>query len=104
VDDTVAMTVADPIAQKSRVLRHILVPAIAPAAIVGLYFTPVDLIGCANRGLLALAVAAVSTLAAFVTIATGIGGRGRGDQRSLWWVVTTLILTLPALLLLGPLG
>jgi hypothetical protein len=104
VDDTVAMTVADPRAQTSKLLRHVLLPAIAPAMIVGLYFTPVELIGCANRGLLALAVVAVSTLAAFVTIATGIRGRVRGDQSSLWWVATTLILTLPAVLLLGPLG
>ena len=36
-------------------LRHVALPAVAPAAIVGLYFTPVLLFGCVNRGLLALA-------------------------------------------------
>ena len=34
--------------------RHIVIPSIAPLAVVGLYLTPVSLIGCAPRGLLAL--------------------------------------------------
>ena len=37
------------------VLRHVALPALAPAALVGLFFTPVMLFGCVNRGLLALA-------------------------------------------------
>ena len=88
----------------SRTVRHVLLPAMAPLAIVGLYFTPVSLIGCANRGLLALLVAAVSAIAAFVTVALAIRGRTRGDERSSWWILSALILTLPLALLLGPLG
>src|SRR4029453_18260182 len=60
----------------STILRHAALPAIAPAAIVGLYFTPVLLFGCVNRGLLALAVVLLSATAAFVTI--GIGFRCAG--------------------------
>jgi ABC-type amino acid transport system permease subunit len=66
--------------------------------------TPVSLIGCANRGLLALLVAGVSAIAAFVTVALAIRSRTRGDERSSWWILSTLILTLPLALLLGPLG
>lgn len=88
----------------SPIVRHVLLPVVAPLAIFGLYFTPVSLIGCANRGLLALLVAGVSAIAAFITVAIAIRGRARGDRSSSWWILSTLILTLPLALLLGPLG
>lgn len=87
-----------------RLVKHLLVPAIAPAAIVGLYFTPVGLIGCVNRGLIALAIAVASLVAGIVVGLVGIRAR-RDDPESRWWfIVTLLILALPALLILGPLG
>ncbi len=88
----------------SPIVRHVLLPAVAPLAIMGLYFTPVSLIGCANRGLLALLVAGVSAIAAFVSIALAIHARARGDGSSSWWILSALLLTLPLALLLGPLG
>ena len=84
-------------------LRHVALPAMAPAAIVGLYFTPVLLFGCVNRGLLALAVVLLSAGAAFVTVGIGLRERGRG-RASGWWVISTVILTTPLVLVLGPLG
>lgn len=89
---------------RNRAALHILMPTIAPAAIVGLYFTPVTLIGCANRGLLAVAVALISAVAAFVTVAIAIRCGARGDSSSTWWILSTVILMLPIALLLGPLG
>jgi hypothetical protein len=32
------------------ILRHVALPAVAPAAVIGLYFTPVLLFGCVNGG------------------------------------------------------
>lgn len=84
-------------------LRHVVLPAAAPAAVIGLYFTPVLLFGCVNRGLLALAVVLVSAAAAFVTIAMGFRARAQG-RPSGRWIVSALILTLPLVLVLGPLG
>ena len=81
-----------------------LLPALAPLALVGLYFTPVSLIGCANRGLLALLVIGLSTIAAFATVALALRGRTRGDPAASWWILSMLILTLPLVLLLGPLA
>ncbi|HKW90829.1 MAG TPA: hypothetical protein VJX92_02955 [Methylomirabilota bacterium] len=78
-------------------------PAVAPLALIGLYFTPVLLFGCVNRGLLALAVVLVSAAGAFATIAMGFRARMRG-RPSGWWIVSALILTLPLALILGPLG
>jgi hypothetical protein len=84
-------------------LRHVVLPATAPLAVIGLYFTPVLLFGCVNRGLMALAVVLISAAAAFATIAMGFRARAEG-RPSGWWLVSALILTLPLVLILGPLG
>ena len=85
-------------------LKHIALPAIAPAAVVGLYYTPVQVFGCANRGLMALAVVFVSATAAFVTTTIGMRSRATDRASSNWWLLSTLILVLPIVLLFGPLG
>lgn len=85
-------------------VRHVVVPAVAPATIVGLYFTPVMLFGCVNRGLMALTVVLVSAVAAFATAGIAIRARARNDQASSWWLLSALILLLPIVLVLGPLG
>jgi len=87
----------------STLLRHVALPALAPLAVIGLYFTPVLLFGCVNRGLIALAVVLLSAAAAFVTIGMGFRARARG-RSSGWWIISALILTLPLVLILGPLG
>lgn len=45
-----------------RLTRHIAVPAIMPAVFFSVAFTPVAVLGCRNRGLLALLVALASSL------------------------------------------
>jgi hypothetical protein len=84
-------------------VRHVALPAVAPAAIIGLYFTPVLLFGCLNRGLLALAVVLLSAGAAFVTIGIGLREQARGRSPARW-LISTAILTTPLVLVLGPLG
>jgi hypothetical protein len=88
-----------------RLIAHVIVPAVAPAAIVGLYFTPVLLFGCVNRGLMAVAVALASAVGAFVAL----GLSARAMQRRDWaryrlWLLSAAVLTLPLALLVGPLG
>lgn len=85
------------------ILRHVALPALAPAAIIGLSFTPVLLFGCVNRGLLALAVVLLSAGAAFVTVGIGLREQARG-RSSVRWIISTIILTTPLVLVLGPLG
>lgn len=84
--------------------RHILIPTVAPALIVGLYFMPVSLVGCANRGLMALAIVSASLVAGVVTGLLGLLSGPRGGASPGWWMASTCILLLPALLVLGPLG
>jgi hypothetical protein len=90
--------------QMNPLIGHIFLPAIAPAAVIGLYFTPVEAFGCVNRGLMALAVVLVSTVAAFITVGIGLRMRALNPASSNWWLVSTLILVLPIALVLGPLG
>ena len=84
-------------------LKHVVLPSVAPAAIIALYFTPVSLVGCANRGLMALGVVFAALIAG---IAVGIAGlRARRDGGpTVWFSVSIVILVIPALLVLGPLG
>ena len=84
-------------------LRHVALPALAPLAIVALYFTPLTVVGCRDRGLLALGVVAVALVAALVCAAVAVRARLRSGDGS-WWMLSTAILALPAALLLGPLG
>ena len=84
-------------------VKHVALPALAPAALIGLYFTPVLLFGCVNRGLLAAAVALVSAIGAFVTIGIALRLRAQGKPSGLW-ILSTAILTSPLALLVGPLG
>jgi len=84
-------------------VKHVALPALAPAAMIGLYFTPVLLFGCVNRGLLAVAVALASAVGAFVTVGIALRLRAQGKPSGLW-ILSTLILTSSLVLLVGPLG
>lgn len=87
-----------------RVAKFILIPLFAPLAIVGLYLMPVSVLGCANRGLAALAVVLISLIAGIVTGLRGIRAQHGKDGLWGWWFAAACILALPALLVLGPLG
>jgi len=88
-----------------RFIRHLILPLIAPATLICLYFTPKTVFGCANRGYLALAAVFLSMIAAVPTAMKGAAAKRRGaDDEANWWLVTTLILILPFVLLVGPLG
>lgn len=84
-------------------VKHIVLPAMAPALIVGLYFTPVMVLGCRNRGLIAVSIALISAICAFVTIGFGFSAKRRRDPISSWWILSAMIFTLPLALLVGPL-
>jgi hypothetical protein len=84
------------------IVYHILYPLFAPALLVALYFTPKTTFGCANRGYMAIALVFISLGLAFWSTYKARKKQKIG-KKYIWWVVTTFILILPALLLLGPL-
>lgn len=84
----------------TRYRRHILLPLLAPAVFLALAATPVEVLGCRNRGLLAVLVVFVSLLGALAAAFAGVRGRLRGRSGTGWWMITALILALPAVALL----
>ncbi len=88
-----------------RVIRHLILPAIAPAALIWRYFTPKTVFGCANRGYMGVAIVFLALIAAVATGVKGMTAKRRGESEAAnWWLVTTLILMSPIALLAGPLG
>ena len=84
----------------SLLTRHVLLPALAPATTVALYFTPVLWFGCVNRGLMAIAVVLTSAAGAFVALSRGFRAKSRREPVD-WWILTALILTIPLALIIG---
>ena len=90
---------------RERIYRHLILPLIAPVALVCLYFTPKAAFGCVNRGLMALGVVFLSLVAAIVTATKSGAARRYGDgDAANWWTLTTLILIMPTVLRIGPLS
>jgi hypothetical protein len=85
-------------------LTHVALPLVASLALVVLYFTPVELIGCANRGMAALLVGLGSAVVAIITAGRAVRAGRRGDRSAGWWLASTGVLLLPVLLLIWPLG
>jgi hypothetical protein len=79
--------------------HHILLPAIVPALFFAVAATPVDVLGCRIRGLLAGLIALVGALAALGAAIMGLKGRPHGDPHSHRWVASALILAIPAVVI-----
>ncbi len=84
----------------SLLTRHVLLPALAPATTVALYFTPVLWFGCVNRGLMAITVVLLSAGGAFIALTRGFRAHSRREPID-WWILTALILTIPLALIVG---
>jgi hypothetical protein len=83
-----------------RIVYHVVIPAIIPAVFFVIALMPVKLLGCRARGLIALLIALFSGLAALSAAIIGVKGRMRGDINSIWWVASSLILTIPVIALI----
>ena len=80
-----------------RIVYHLIIPTIMPVLFFVVASTPVEVLGCLVRGLLALLIAFISGLAALVAAIIGAKGRVRHDRNSIWWVTSTLILVIPVI-------
>ena len=83
-----------------RIVYYIIIPAVMPAVFFVIASIPVEVLGCRTRGLIALLIALFSGLAALGAAIIGVKGRMRGDIYSIWWVASSLILTLPVIALI----
>jgi hypothetical protein len=80
--------------------RHILLPTLAPLLFFVVAATPVEFLGCRNRGLLALTIAFASVLCALYAAIRGANCSHRRDPQSTWWLLSLLILAIPPVALL----
>ena len=88
-----------------RIVYHVILPAAMPVLFFIVALTPVEVLGCFLRGLIALLISLVSGLTALAAaiIGTRAGtkggskGRVRHDKNSIWWVLSTLILIIPVI-------
>ena len=80
-----------------RIVNHIIIPIMMPVLFLIIASTPIEVLGCALRGLIAVLIALISGLAALVTVIVGLRGRIRQDKNSVWWVLSTLILVIPVI-------
>lgn len=88
-----------------RFIKHLILPSVAPGALIWLYLTSKDVFGCANRGYLASAVVSLALIAGAATATKSVTARKRGEiEAANWWTITTIILASPLILLVGPLG
>jgi hypothetical protein len=80
-----------------RIANHIIIPAMMTVLFFVVALTPVEVLGCFIRGLIALLISLVSGLAALAAAIIGTKGRMRHDRDSIWWVMSTLILVIPVI-------
>jgi len=69
-----------------------ILPAIVPALFFVVAAIPVQVLGCRTRG----RVAGMIALAGLGAAIMGVKGRRRGDSDPGWWIVSSLILAIPA--------
>ncbi|MFX4260795.1 hypothetical protein ACOBQJ_01215 [Pelotomaculum propionicicum] len=81
--------------KKRNIRNHIIYPLILTVLFFVNAATPVYILGCLTRGLVALSIALISALVSLSAAIMGLKGRLRGDENSGWWVVSSLILLIP---------
>jgi hypothetical protein len=80
-----------------RIANHVIIPAMMTVLFFVVALTPVEVLGCLLRGLIAAMIALISGLAALAAVIIGAKGRVRHDKNSIWWVLSTLILVIPVI-------
>ena len=78
-----------------RMLYHLLVPAIIPAAFFVVILMPVGVLGCRTSGLVAALLALTGALAALGAVIQGVSAKLRGKPHAQRWLFSALILMIP---------
>ena len=85
---------------RDTIIRFLIIPSTLPGLFFAVALSPVDLLGCRTRGLIAFSLALLSGLTGIVTGIIAVKGRLKGEAGSEKWILTTLILTIPVAALL----
>ncbi len=80
--------------------RHIIYPALMTILFFVVALSPVDLLGCRTRGLLAFAIALLSGVGGIFAAVKALKGRIKGDGDSPWWGLSAILLAGPVVAML----
>jgi hypothetical protein len=67
---------------------------------LGLWFTPGNLLGCANRGWLAVDIAVFGEVGSLAAMVFAVRTMETDRRQAWWWMASALGLLLPAILLM----
>lgn len=76
--------------------KHIAIPLIIPAVFFIVASLPVDLLGCRNRGLIAVFLAILAGIFGVGAAFKGVINKAKKDPNSYLWIISALILSIPA--------
>jgi len=79
------------------VKSHLYIPLLITAVFFAIAFTPVSVLGCRTRGLLALGISLSSGLAGIGTGVIGLKKRVHSEADATWWMVSAAILAIPVI-------
>ncbi len=79
-----------------KITKYVTIPALAPAVFFAAASLPVELLGCRNRGFIAALIALSAGVLGIAAAARALMGRVRGESNSSLWMVSALILAIPA--------
>lgn len=83
------------------VFHHVVIPSIVPIVFFTMTAIPIELIGCRNRGLMAVGTALISGLLGVGAAARGAAAKARRNPIANWWLGTAFILAIPTLFILA---
>jgi hypothetical protein len=83
-----------------RLLIHIILPLIISIAFFVNAFTPVEVLGCRTRGIVAIIITFISAILALSFAIIALKRKLQKDENSYWWIISSLILTIPIIALL----
>ena len=81
----------------TKITKHIMIPANLTVIFFVIAALPADVFGCRNLGLIAASIAVAAGFLGIVAAVRAIICKVRGDAMSSLWIVSALILAVPAL-------
>lgn len=75
--------------------RTLASPLVICLAFFAVAFSPVELLGCRNRGLAALGITVLSGIAGIGYALIAVQKNRTGNAEALWWAAGALILSIP---------
>lgn len=80
-----------------KVIKHIMIPAMASILFFAVAALPVELLGCYNRGFIAAIIALAAGVLGIFAAVKAVKGKIRGDVNSSMWIASAVIFAIPAI-------